>query len=186
MLLVQEHNIKLGGIKLYGQMQSIEISEIATIEDITDDKGKTKANQPTGYEGASIIIEFILEDSKTKTTLEQISDMQRLFKPYGQKKARLLKIVNEDCSSRGISTVYFKKLDTKKIISESKRTATLELLAPVVAGIKTKKKSKSTKDNSKLVTNSKKSKSTKSTAKSPSNRIRGTSKAKLKAKKLTK
>jgi len=30
MLLVQEHLIKLGGVKLSGQMKSIDISEVAT------------------------------------------------------------------------------------------------------------------------------------------------------------
>ena len=95
MLLVQEHLIKLGGVKLSGQMKSIDISEVATIENIEDDKGKTKANQPTGYEAAKISIEFILEDSKKMTQIEQISAMQRLFKPYKQKKAKLLKVVNE-------------------------------------------------------------------------------------------
>lgn len=138
MLLVQEHLIKLGGVKLSGQMKSIDISEVATIENIEDDKGKTKANQPTGYEAAKISIEFILEDSKKMTQIEQISAMQRLFKPYKQKKAKLLKVVNEDCAARGISKVYFEKLGTKNEVAESERTATLELLAPTIAGIKLK------------------------------------------------
>ena len=138
MLLVQEHLIKLGGVKLSGQMKSIDISEVATIENIEDDKGKTKANQPTGYEAAKVSIEFILEESKSMTQVEQIYAMQRLFKPYGQKKAKLLKVINEDCAARGISKVYFEKLSTKNQIPESKRTAMLELLAPTIAGIRLK------------------------------------------------
>lgn len=140
MLVVQEHLIKLGGIKLSGQMKSIDISETATIENIEDDKGKTKANQPTGYEAAKITIEFILEDSPGKTQEQQIKAMQRLFKPPGQKKAKLLKVSNKDCAYRGISKVYFQKLSTKNTIAQSKRTATLELLAPAIAGIRVKKK----------------------------------------------
>lgn len=187
MLYIQEKNIKLGGIKLSGQMNSIEISSNATIEDIQDDKGKTKANQPTGYEASIITIEFILEDSKHKDTLEQIQDMQRLFKPYGQTKAKLLEIVNEDCSARGISKVYFSKLSTKKVISESSRTASLELIAPTIAGIKTKKKSTKgiveSKSNSK---NSMSIKTKKDTKKSPCNKSISTVRAKNIAKKLIK
>lgn len=184
MLLVQEKLIKLGGIKLSGQMKSIEITETATIENIEDDKGKTKANQPTGYEAAKISIEFILENSKNKTQEEQIEAMQRLFKPYGQKKAKLLKVSNEDCASRGISKVYFQKLSTKNVVSKSNRTATLELLAPTIAGIKTKKKKSS--GNSKSSKKTKNSKSKKSKSKSPSRKIKETSSAKKNAKALVK
>lgn len=185
MLIVQEHLIKLGGVKLSGQMKSIDISETATIENIEDDKGKTKANQPTGYEAAKVVIEFILEDSKGKTQLEQIIAMQRLFKPYGQKKAKLLKVSNEDCAARGISKVYFQKLDSKNEISESGRTATLELLAPTIAGIKLKAK-KQAKQVTKKVKAALKTKSKKSKSKSPSKKSRITSSAKKKAKALVK
>lgn len=184
MLLLEEKLIKLGGVKLSGQMKSIDISEVATIENIEDDKGKTKANQPTGYEAAKISIEFILEDSKKRTQLEQLTVMQRLFKPYKQKKAKLLKVVNEDCMARGISKVYFEKLSTKNEISESKRTATLELLAPVVAGIK-RKPSKQAKTIQKKV-NRVFGKSKKKRSKSPSARKRATASAKRRAKKLIK
>lgn len=50
MLLVQENIVKLGGVILSGQCKKISIDETATIENIEDDKGKTKATQPTGYE----------------------------------------------------------------------------------------------------------------------------------------
>lgn len=186
MLLVQDNIIKLGGVKLSGQVKSIDISETAKIEDIEDDKGRTKASQPTGYEAAKISVEFILEDSKKMTTAEQIKVMQRLFKPYGQKKAKLLKITNEDCSARGISKVYFEKLSTSNVISESKKTATLELLAPVIAGIKTKKKKASGTKSSSVGKNTKKTKSTKSKSKSPANKKKNSSKAKKKAKSLVK
>lgn len=53
---------------------------------------------------------------------------------------KLLPIVNEDCAVRGITKVYFKNLTSKKVISESKRIASLELWAPDIAGIKVKKK----------------------------------------------
>ena len=82
MLLVQENIVKLGGVILSGQCKKISIDETATIENIEDDKGKTKATQPTGYEAAKISIDFILEDSTEMTQDEQITAMQRLFKAY--------------------------------------------------------------------------------------------------------
>ena len=42
MLLVQENIVKLGGVILSGQCKKISIDETATIENIEDDKGKTK------------------------------------------------------------------------------------------------------------------------------------------------
>lgn len=140
MLIVQEKLVKLGGVKLSGQVKSIDITEAATIENIEDDKGKTKASQPTGYEAAKITVEFILEDSRTMTQEEQIGALQQLFHPYGQAKAKLLQITNDDCAARGISKVYFQQLTTKNVIAESGRTATLELLAPVIGKIRLKKK----------------------------------------------
>lgn len=185
MLIVQEHLIKLGGIKLSGQLKSIDISETAKIENIEDDKGKTKANQPTGYEAAKVVVEFVLEDSKKMTQLEQMIAMQRLFRPYKQKKAKLLKVYNEDCAARGISKVYFEKLQTSNEISESGRTATLELLAPTIAGIKLKTKKQAAKVKKK--TNAAlKSKSKKKKSKSPSKKKKSTSSAKKKAKALVK
>lgn len=43
MLLVQENTMKLGGVKLPGQVEKISVSETASIEDIQDDKGKTRS-----------------------------------------------------------------------------------------------------------------------------------------------
>ncbi len=53
MLLVQDKVVKLGGVLLYGQVQSIEISAEASIDDIKPKKGKTKKNQPTEIGRAS-------------------------------------------------------------------------------------------------------------------------------------
>lgn len=184
MLLVQEYLIKLGGVKLSGQMKSIEISEAATIDDIEDDKGKKKANQPTGYEAAKITIEFVLEDSKSQSQLVQISALQRLFKSYKQKKAKLLKVVNEDCAARGISKVYFQKLDTKNTVGDSERTAVLELLAPTIAGIKLKPAKQAKAIEKKMKSTFGKSKKDK--GKSPANNKKNTSGSKNNAKNLTK
>ena len=160
-------------------MKNIEISQAATIENIEDDKGKTKATQPTGYEPAKITIEFILEASKHESEEEQMGKLQRLFKPYGQKKAKILKIVNEDCSARGISKVYFQSLSTQNVIAESGRTATLELLTPISAGIKTKKKGASGKASGRRRYTGYRGtyvnkKTTKNSGKSPASKVRST------------
>ena len=182
MLLVQENTMKLGGVKLPGQVEKISVSETASIEDIQDDKGKTKANQPTGYEAAKVSVKIILEDSEKMTIAQQITTYQRLFKPYGQTKAKLLKLVGEDFSTRGISKVYFKQLTHDNTISQSGKTATLEFVAPT--GIKTKKKSPSGSNKSKK--NNKNGKSKKNTGKSPTKNKRNTANAKSKARQLTK
>lgn len=121
MLYVQEKVVKLGGIYLEGQVTSVEVQEAGSVYVAQDEKGRYKKSQPVGYENAKVMIDILLEDTKTATTLEQLTEMQRLFKPYGQDKPKLLPIVNEDCAVRGITKVYFKNLTSKKVISESKR-----------------------------------------------------------------
>ena len=187
MLLVQENIVKLGGVILSGQCKKISIDETATIENIEDDKGKTKATQPTGNEAAEIRLDFILEDSTEMTQDEQITAMQRLFKAYGQTKANLLEIVNEDCAARGISKVYFKKLGTQNVIAESRRTATLELVAPVIAGITTKTVSASAGSTKKKSSSKAKKKTESKTTKQvefPLTRKKQNAKAKLMARDL--
>lgn len=95
-----------------------------------------------------------------------------------------MKLVGEDFSTRGISKVYFKQLTHDNTISQSGKTATLEFVAPTIAGIKTKKKSSSGSNKSKK--NNKNGKSKKNTGKSPTKNKRNTANAKSKARQLTK
>lgn len=140
MLYVQEKVVKLGDVYLGGQVTSVEVQEAGSIYVAQDDKGKVKKSQPVGYENAKVMVDILLEDTAEASTLEQLTELQCLFKPYGQEKPRLLPIVNEDCAARGITTVYFKSLTSKKVIAESKRIVSLELWAPDIAGITVKKK----------------------------------------------
>ncbi len=179
MLYVQEKVVKLGGIFLEGQVISVEVQEAGSVYVAQDEKGRYKKSQPVGYENAKVMIDILLEDTKTATTLEQITEMQRLFKLYGQKKPKLLQVVNEDCAARGVTKVFFKSLTSKKVISESKRIASLELWAPNIAGIKVKKKTTKKKAAKKTI---KKSKSKKSKSKSPAQDSRDTTKGKKAAK----
>lgn len=167
--------MRVGGIYLEGQVTSVEVQEAGSVYVAQDEKGRYKKSQPVGYENAKVMIDILLEDTKTATTLEQLTEMQRLFKPYGQDKPKLLPIVNEDCAVRGITKVYFKNLTSKKVISESKRIASLELWAPDIAGIKVKKKTTKKKTTKK---STKKSKSKKSKSKSPAKDSRNTSRGK--------
>ncbi len=183
MLYVTDKVIKLGGVYIGGEVTDVEITEGATIYEAQDDKGKIKSRQPNGYETSKVIVNVLLEETKSETTLQQIARIQTLFKAHGQTKAKLLSIVNEDCAARGISSVYFKSFTTKKVISESKRVASLELWAPTVGTVKvTKKKKSSTKKASKK--KSSKKKTTKKKSKSPAKDTRKTSAAKKKAKSL--
>lgn len=170
MLLIQDNLMKLGGVKLSGQMKSIEITEMAKIENIEDDKGRIKATQPTGYEPAKITVEIIIEATKHESEEDQIIKLQKLFRPYGQDKAKLMQIVNEDCRARGISQVYFLGFSTQKITASGGRIATLEFTTGVKAGIKTKaKKTGNGKNTNKSMeqVSYKKPYTTKKTTKSP-------------------
>lgn len=187
MLYIGDKVAKLGGKILGGEVTSVEIQESASLYTAQDDKGRTKKTQAVGYENSKVVITMILESTKKKSSLKQMKEIEALFRKHGQKKPKMMRIVNEDCSARGIKKVYFKDFTTKKVISESKRVATLELLVPGTASTtvskKSKKSSKSKKSGGKSSSNSK---SKKSTSKSPAKDTRSTSKGKKSARNLTK
>lgn len=139
MLYVQDKVLKLGGVYLGGQVTSVEVQEAGSVYVAQDEKGRYTKSQPVGYENAKVMVDILLEDTKTATTLEQLAEIQGLFKAHGQDEPTLMSIVNEDCAARGISSVYFKSFTSKKIISESKRIASLELWAPDIAEIQVMK-----------------------------------------------
>lgn len=139
MLYIQDKVLKLGGVYLGGQVTSVEVQEAGSVYVAQDEKGRYTKSQPVGYENAKVMVDILLEDTKTATTLEQLAEMQGLFKAYGQDKPNLMSIVNEDCAARGISSVYFKSFTSKKVISESKRIVSLELWAPDIAEIQVTK-----------------------------------------------
>lgn len=136
MLYIQDEVAKLGGILLPGTVTAVEITESAIIDEVKDDKGKLKAVQPLGYEAGKLNISMVLEEMENRTVMQQLTDIQRLFKPDGQNQPILIPIVNEDCAARGVNEVYFKSITSKSVTAESKTTATLELTVPVIAGIK--------------------------------------------------
>lgn len=140
MLYVRDKVAKLGNVILGGEVTSVEITEAGSVYVAQDEKGRYKKSQPVGYENGKVNIDILLEDMSGYSTLAQLRDMQNLFKGNGQDKPKLLPIVNDDCAARGITQVYFKTLTSKKVISESKRIATLELWAPNIGTVKVIKK----------------------------------------------
>ena len=162
MLYVRDKVAKLGNVILGGEVTSVEITEAGSVYVAQDEKGRYKKSQPVGYENGKVNIDILLEDMSGYSTLAQLRDMQNLFKGNGQDKPKLLPIVNDDCAARGITQVYFKTLTSKKVISESKRIATLELWAPNIGKVKKRKK------------------------KSPARDSRSTNRAKKRARKITK
>lgn len=166
MLEVQEKIVKIGGIVIPGQVVSQEFDNAAMIDDVKDKAGNVKKNQATGYDAGKMTISIKFEDTKSATALEQVKTVERIFKKYKQKKPNLIKVVSSHAAAMGFSKVYFKRFSTKKSTSESTIIGTVELLSPVIVGLKVKKKSskKSSKKNS-----SKKNKSKKNSKKSPAN-----------------
>lgn len=136
MLYIQDEIAKLGGLLLPGIVKAVEITESAIIDEVKDDKGKLKAVQPLGYESGKVNISLELEETETRTVMQQLADIQRLFKPDGQEVPILIPIVNEDCAARGVNEVYFKSITSKSVTAETKATATLEFIVPVITGIK--------------------------------------------------
>lgn len=185
MLYIQDKVAKLGGVILGGQVSSVEVQQSATIYTAQDDKGKIKKTQPVGYDNAKVMIDIILEDGPDGTTIDQMINMQRLFKAEGQEQAMLFPIVNEDCAARGITEVYFKSFSSKKVISESKRIASLELWAPKIAGITVIKKADAA-TSSIIAAAPVKNKSKKSAAKSPAKDTRSTAGGTASARRIVK
>lgn len=181
MLYIVDKVVKLGGVYLPGEVTDVSVDEVATIDDVKDKKGKTKKNQPTGYEAATVEVKLLFEKRKDMAVTEQIRRVQQLFKPPKQKKAKLLKVVDTMCAARGITSVYFSSFTTERTVSETTMAGTLKFTAPKIAGIKVKKKS--TKN---PVAAGKKKTAKKKSAKSAAKDTQKTGTAKKKARELVK
>lgn len=183
MLYVHDKIMKLNGKLVKCQVGSVEIEEQANIQEKTDKEGRVKKTQAVGYAGTRVVVTMILEETKEQTCLQQLQELEKLFRNTKQKNPKMMPIVNEDCAARGINKVYIKNFTSKNVTSESMRTATLELMTPGTAALHVLKKvkGKSSKGSKK-----KKSKSKKNRSKSPAKDNKSTSAAKKKAKKLTK
>ena len=185
MLYVKDKIMKLNGKVLAGQVGSVEIEESGNIQEKTDKKGRIKKTQAVGYNSSKVYVNIILEDTKDQTCLQQLQSLEKIFRATKQKNPKSMKVVNEDCAARGINKVYIKDFKSKYIVSESKRTATLELAVPGTASLHVLKKVKGSSSSSSKK-KKKNNKSKKNKNKSPAKDNKSTSEAKKKAKKLTK
>lgn len=149
MIFIEQSVLKVGGIRIQGVVKSIEISENAKIGEVENEKKTKKSQQPTGYEGAKITIEMILEATKKMTCQQQLEQIQKLFKTKEQKKAKVLSLVNKHCAARGISKVYFKSLTSKEVISESSMPVSFEFIEYNPSVITIKKSTSSNTSSSK-------------------------------------
>lgn len=186
MLYIQDKIMKLNGKLVTGQVGSVEIQETADIQEKTDKEGRTKKTQAVGYKASRVTVTIIFEDTKDQTSLQQLQTLERLFRETKQETPKMMRIVNEDCAARGINKVYIRDFTSKNIISESKRTASLELMVPGTAVLHVIKKAKGVSTSGKSTKKKAKNKSKKNKAKSPAKDTKKTSAAKKKAKKLTK
>lgn len=195
MIYVEENVLKVAGVYIPGQIQSITVTEEGKIEDKKNKKGKvTKANQPVGYEAAKVEIQIFFEESATYDRTEMVKYVQRLFKAAKQTKQKLYRIVEEQCNARGVTEVYFNGFTTTDNVTESWYTGTLSFVAPVIAAVsvtktkaqKAKEKAAAAKKKAKTKAAAAKKKTTKKTSKTPAKDTKNTKKAKAKAKKVVK
>lgn len=168
MIFIEQSVLKVGGVVIKGVVKSIEISENAKIDEVENEKKTQKKQQPTGYEGAKITVEMLLEKTKSMSCEEQLERMQKLFKTSDQKKAKVLNIVNKHCAARGVSKVYFKSLSSKGAISESSMTVSLEFIEYNPSVIVIKKSSSSASGGSSKKNTTKKNSSKNSSGSSSS------------------
>lgn len=83
MLYVQEKVVKLGGIYLEGQVTSVEVQEAGSVYVAQDEKGRYKKSQPVGYENAKVMIDILLEDTKTAiNTIAEVNSSWGIKNPF--------------------------------------------------------------------------------------------------------
>ena len=136
MIYVDEKYLTIAGKKIPGQVQSVTITEEGKIEDKKNSKGKvTKVNQPTGFEAAKVEVSMYFEEDGSYTAKEQIQYIQRLFKTTKQKKQKKYRIVEPQCTARGITEVYFNGFTTTEDVNQSWFTGTLSFVAPLIVSV---------------------------------------------------
>lgn len=195
MIYVDENRLKVAGKKIPGQVQNITITEEGKIEDKKDKKGKvTKANQPAGYDAAKVEVQMYFEEDSTYTAKDMVQYIQRIFKTAKQKKQKKYRIVEPQCTARGITEVYFNGFTTTYDANQSWFTGTLSFIAPVISGVsvvktKAQKAKEKAKEQQKKAAQKKaesKKKTKKNTDKSPAKDTTNKANAKKQAKKVVK
>lgn len=166
MILIDDTQIKIGGILLPGLFKSVEVTHDAKVEEQEVKGTSSKPKQATGYEDAKISIEIVLYDSKKETKMKKLAKIQRLFKTTSQAKPKVHDFVCAHASIRNVRRVIFKNLTTKEQSETDKLTVSITLweYVPVKITVRksnnTAKKKTTTMKTTKLKNSSKKSSAT--------------------------
>lgn len=114
MIITDTGEVKVGDILLPGLFKSLEIETDAKVDEVDVKGSSVKPKQATGYEDAKIKLKLRLKDEGTVTILDQLTQIQNVFKKPAQGKPLVLDIFNHHCNARGITKVIFKKLKTQE------------------------------------------------------------------------
>lgn len=145
MIFRPDEHIKLGGVILPGLVKSIEVTEASKIDEQEVEGSAVKPKQAVGYEDAKINIELILDDTPTRTKLEQLAVIRAIFRAGGQSVPRPIPIVCEAAMVHGVDKVLFKTLAHKEESKKEQISVSLELWEYIPQTIKVKKGGTATK-----------------------------------------
>lgn len=151
MLYIKNKTMKIGGKYIPCEVVSVKVDENAVIDDVEDEKGKTKKNQPVGYDPFKITVTVNFMKTSSHTVNECIEIAQRLFKTRNQSKPKLMRIVNSYVAARGITKAYFSGFSTTKDSVAEIVPGTLEFTTQRTSKVlvQKKKKSRNTSSNDK-------------------------------------
>lgn len=127
MIYVEDQLIKLNGVVLPGLVKSIEVTEAAKVDEQEVEGSATKPKQATGYEDAKVIIELILDDTRSLDKYQRLSVLRSVFRKPNQGVPQPIPIVSQDTAVHGVDKVIFKQLTHKGENKKGQLTVSLEL-----------------------------------------------------------
>lgn len=137
MIYTEDQLVKVNGVVLPGLVKSIEVKELAKIDEQEVEGSATKPKQATGYEDAKVNIELILDDTPTATKYQRLETVRALFRTPGQSVPQPIPIVSEDTAKHGIDKVLFKGITHKSEVKKDQLTVSLEFWEYVPQTIQT-------------------------------------------------
>lgn len=141
MLIIDDNNIKVGGVILPGILKSIEVKNSAKIDEV-DIKGKgVKPKQAVGFQDTKINIELRLIPDDESSIEDKLDVIQNIFRKDGQKKPNVYPIVSDMAGLKKVSKVMFKDLNNKYKTGKNEMSASLEFWEYIPFTIKSVKRS---------------------------------------------
>ena len=144
MIYVEDQLVKVNGVVLPGLIKSIEVKESAKIDEQEVEGSATKPKQATGYEGAKITVELILDDTPARTKYQALETVRAIFRKPGQTIPQPIPIVSDDTAKHGIDKVLFKGFSHKAEAKKGQITVFLEFWEYIPQTIKAAKAGSST------------------------------------------